>query len=107
MLRALGRTDRDLQRTVKDGLVEAAGPVARDAQDRLSKYVGVGPIVPAARISGVVIQQKARKKTGKRPDFGSLQMTRGLIPAAEHGEAEFVGRVDEALGRLIAREGLS
>lgn len=105
--RALQRVDNGTRRAVLDGLKEAAGPVASDANRRLDRFQGIGPVVARATSSGVFIRQSKRKKTGKRSDFGALQMRDGLIPAAESGEREMVDRVDNALGRLISKERLS
>jgi hypothetical protein len=104
-LRALHTIDRDTKKVVLAGLRAAAVPVAGDANRRLDRYQGIGPITTRASQSGVFIQQSRRKVTGKRADFGALQMRKGLIPAAEGGGEEFVSRVDEALGLLIHAEG--
>lgn len=103
--RALHQVDRETERYVLDGLKEAAVPVSEDANRRLDRYQGIGKITPRASAGGVFIRQSARKKTGKRGDFGALQMRVGLIPAATDGEHEFIDRVDGALGRLISKEG--
>lgn len=105
--RALQQTDKETRKYVLAGMKEAAGPMAGDANRRLDRYQGVGPIVARATNSGVFIRQSRRKVTGKRADFGALQMLKGLIPAAEDGERDLVERVDDALGRLISKERLS
>lgn len=105
--RALKAVDDGAGKAVLDGLKEAANPIAGDANRRLARFQGVGQVVSRATRSGVFIRQSKRKRTGKRPDFGALQMRDGLIPAAEAGERDLVSRVDDALGRLIAKERLS
>jgi hypothetical protein len=105
--RALNRVDKDTRKALLDGLKKAAEPTAQDARSLLSGYTGLATssIQPRAVASGVFITQKAKKKTGTRPDFGALQMRRGLLPAVSDHEDEFRDKVDDALGVLIRREG--
>jgi hypothetical protein len=106
--RALRAIDDGRDKAVRLGLKAAAIPVSADANRRLDRYQSIGPIVPGASLAtaSVFIRQSKRKVTGKRADFGALQMRKGLIPAAREGEAEFTVRVDEAIGFLIHKEGL-
>ena len=107
VIRALNRTDKETKKTLKDALKAAAEPVAADARSLIAKYQGasVSTIQPRVVTSGVYVTQRAKKKTGKRPDFGSLQMRRGLIPALYDHENDIVDGVDHAIGILINREG--
>ena len=100
--RALQKVNKEAAKTVRDALKEATEPVASDARSRLSRYAGasVGTIGPRATNRGVFVTQRARKKTGKRGDFGVLQMQEVLVPALEEHEGEIVERVDDALERL-------
>jgi hypothetical protein len=104
--RALLNVSKSARKVMLAGLAEAARPVSDDANRLLAQYRGVGRIVPRSAVTGVFIRQSKRKVTGKRPDFGSLQMKRGLLPAAAKGEDGFGNRVEAALGVLILREGL-
>ena len=106
-MRALNQVDKGTRKAMLDGLKKAAEPVSQDARSKLSKYNGLdtGSIQPRAVSNGVFITQKRGKKTGTRPDFGSLQMQRGLIPAAYDGQDLFVGRVEDELDDLIRGEG--
>lgn len=105
--RALNQVDKGARKALLDGLKEAADPTAQDARAKLSGYAGLdtGSIQPRAVAGGVYITQKHGKKTGTRPDFGSLQMRQGLLPAAYENQDMFRDKVDDALGRLINREG--
>jgi hypothetical protein len=47
------------------------------------------------RQRGVSVEQSLRKTTGKRPDFGALQMSKALIPALDD-KADEVGHAMEA-----------
>ena len=53
------------------------------------------------RQSGVAVQQSLRKTTGKRPDYGALQMRRALLPALDANEAETMQRIEAALDDVI------
>lgn len=101
-LRALQKVNKDAGKTIRDDLKEAAEPVASTARAKLSRYVGasVGTIGPRASVRGVFVTQRARKVTGRRADFGALQMRRVLIPALEEHEDEVVDAVEDALDRL-------
>lgn len=107
VLRALNQVDRGTRKAVLDGMKEAAAPIAADARSRLSGYRGMstGTIQPRAVASGVFITQKKGKKTGTRPDFGSLQMRQGLLPAAWEAQDDISDHVEDALDTLIERAG--
>lgn len=106
-VRALQRVDKDTKKEMLGALKASAEPVAKDARSLLSRYQGasINTINPRAVTSGVYVTQRARKKTGKRPDFGSLQMRVGLIPALDKHEDDIVESVDHAIGILTNREG--
>jgi hypothetical protein len=107
VLRALNQVDKGTRKSVLDGLKKGAEPVAADARSLLSRYAGLdtGSIQPRAVARGVYITQKRGKKTGLRPDFGSLQMRQGLLPAAYRNQDKIVDAVDGALDKLIGKEG--
>jgi hypothetical protein len=105
--RALDRVNRDAKRSILSGIAEGARPIADDANERLGRYRGIGRITTRSNVSGVFVQQSHRKVTGKRGDFGALQMRRGLIPAAEQEQPHVVASIERALDGLISREGLS
>ena len=50
---------------------------------------------------GIAVRQSLRKTTGKRPDYGALQMRRALLPALDSHEAETMRRLDEALDKVV------
>lgn len=105
VLRALNAVDKDTRKTVLDGLKEAAKPIATDAGSRLSGYQGLSTstIQPRAVGTGVYITQKKAKKTGARPDFGSLQMRQGLLPAVYQAQDDISDQVEHELDKLIGR----
>lgn len=106
-IKALGDVDRGTKRAVFAGLRAAAEPIAADARSKLSGFQGIslGTIKPSARSTGVVVIQRAKKTTGKRADFGALQMRKGLLPALEENEDTVACDVEAAFYVLTKKEG--
>lgn len=104
---AFRRIDGSLVKEVRDALKEAAEPVASSARQKISRYRGasLGTIRPRASGASVFVRQDARKVTGRRGDFGALQMRKGLEPALEENAEEVVSKVDDALGKLAGESG--
>ena len=105
-LRALNKCQRGLHKSMMGGLLEAAEPVTTSWQGKVGKYAGASTstIGPRMTTKSVFVTQKARKRTGKRGDFGSLQMRHGL--AALFEEADNTEKeVEKALDKLTEGEG--
>lgn len=100
--RALAKINRDAQKRVREALMEEARPVSDTAKQKLSRYQGaqIGKISPRARVGVITVEDRARKVSGLRPDFGSLIMARGLEPALDEHEGDVVRGVERALDRL-------
>lgn len=98
---------KDLSKEVREGLRDAAQPVRAEAQSRFS------PISPGSaagyrvvvRQRGVAVEQSRRRTTGKRPDFGRLQLARALFPALDSKQEEVIEGVDKVLGKLANANG--
>lgn len=105
--RALQRVNKGAKVALYKGLRDAATPIAEDARSRLSGYQGIktSSIRPRAGLRGVYITQSAKKTSGLRPDFGSLQMRVGLLPAAYSRQDDIVEKVEEAFILLTKLEG--
>jgi hypothetical protein len=107
---AFRAVDRALAKDFRQELKEAAEPVASAARSKLGRYRGVSmavsPRLQGGSGVGVVVRQNARKVTGRRGDFGGLQMRRAFEPALDEHADEVVDRVDAALGRWINKAGL-
>ena len=101
----LGRVSKESRVVLTAALREAAWPVQSDTTSRISRYREVGPVGISVRAGGVSVEQKAKKVTGKRPDFGALQMVKGFIPALEDNRDETLLGVQYALDALIHKEG--
>lgn len=89
LLSALNAVDRDLAKNLRSELKEAGEVVARDAREKLSSLFpspvrSAAGIVVRVRSAGLVtVEQKYRKTTGKRPDWGVTQMKDAFLPAAD------------------------
>jgi len=105
--RAFRKLSHELSSEFRGEMMEAAEPIARAAREKLSRFAGVSleTIRPVALARGVVVRQDARKVTGKRADFGAIQMTRGFIPAAEENEHRVIEGLEHALDRLTREAG--
>lgn len=96
---AFKKLDRNLPKVVTDGLKDAAVPVADASRQKISRYGGAKLNTIRPRVAGrgsVFVTQGARKVTGLRGDFGSLQMRR-MLEALDENEGEVIRRVEHAL----------
>lgn len=87
--RAFRKMSGELNPALRTALREAAWPVARTVREYEGKWTGasVKTIGPKTTLMGASVTQRARKVTGRRPDFGALQMRQAFIPALEdHAE---------------------
>lgn len=105
--RALNKINRQAAGGFRNELKPAAEPVAATARSRLSRYPGasLSTIGPRSVTAGVFVTQRARKVTGRRPDFGGIVMRVGLLPALDEHADDVVKAVEDALDRLGRREG--
>ena len=102
--RALNNIERkDLGQELK----EAAEPVVSSAKGKVTRFQGSSPGTIRAKRTGlrVFVEQSKAKVTGKRGDFGSLQMRTVLEPALAENETEVFGNVEQALNRWGREEG--
>lgn len=81
-MRAAAQTEPDIEKRIKDAFKEAGEPVRRYAAAAFARYdtrsaAGYKVLV---RQRGVAVVQSLHKVTGLRPDYGSLQMRKALLP---------------------------
>lgn len=108
MHRAFKEYDDDLKRELEDELRAAGTIVAATARARFGYIDARSAAGFKSKTKGfgrVVVQQSRRKKTGKRPDFGSLQMRRALLPALSENEPQVLRHVENMLDRIGRRNG--
>lgn len=104
----LVRAFRNLPKELKRELQKEIRKVAQPAADRarvlargmqLSKKT-ISGIRPGSRLGMAVVRQSRKKSTGKRADFGPLQMGRVLEPAAEQTMPEAAAQLEVMLDRI-------
>lgn len=81
-------------------------PVRDSAQQKIARYTAVGQARVYRRGFRVDVAQSHRRVTGRRGDFGSLQMRTGFIPALREHEAETAEVAEEWIRTVIATTGL-
>jgi hypothetical protein len=105
LMRALKHADTDSRRFARAALRESGETVRRDATERfasVSVRSAAGYKVGVTQKS-VRVYQSLRKTTGKRPDYGALQMRRALLPALAANEEETVKAFEDAIDRIADR----
>ena len=105
-MRALEQVQRGAGKAMLKGLALSAEPVRQDWISRLQRYEGVstGTIGPKVLTKGVLVTQRARKRTGLRGDFGAIQMRHGL-EALFSKQDETLKAVEHFLDDLTREEG--
>lgn len=104
---AFRKVDKKLAAQFGNDLKKAAAPVTDTARAKVTRYHGAKVNTIRARRSGprVFVEQGARKVTGKRGDFGALQMRTVLMPALEERSGEVFDRVEEVLNNYARSAG--
>lgn len=105
-LAALNQIQRGAHKQVLGGLMKAAEPVRSSWVGKLSSYAGAstGTIQPKMTTKSIFVVQNAKKVTGRRGDFGALQMRHGLSALLEH-EDETRKAAEQALDDLTSDAG--
>jgi hypothetical protein len=108
LIKALHEVDRGLEKEVREGLREGGQKVQGAATARFMRYGqktarGFRTVV---RQRGVSVEQSLRKTTGLQPQWGKLQMRKGLLPALEAEQGEVAELVEKRVGGLLHRHGL-
>jgi len=104
LVRAFGQVDKDLKRGLQHELSEAARIVRDDAASgfmHISARSASG-FRPRVRGATAVVEQRYRKTTGLRPDYGSHQMWY-LLKALREKEDAVIARLELMLD-VIGRE---
>ena len=103
LIRASRQVEPNTRREMRRAFREVGELVRSDAAARFSPIDARSAAGYKVRVRqrGVAVQQSLRKTTGKRPDYGALQMRRALLPALTANEAETEQRIEDALDRVI------
>jgi hypothetical protein len=105
LLRACKNAERDSRLYVRHEFRAVGELVRSDAAQRFSSIDARSAAGFKVRVRqrGVSVEQSLRKTTGAHPDYGKLQMRRGLLPALAEKEDEVRARFEEAMGRVADR----
>lgn len=108
LIRDMNAVDRDLSRELRAELKDIADVGARDAAarlERLSPHSASG-IIGRVRSNGLVtVEQKFRKKTGMRPDWGVTQMREAFLPSADKLQHDLGERAEETIDHVARSHG--
>ncbi len=101
---------RGLNKEVDKGLREAAKIVSDEARSLSGSHGfsnrSVTGLRPRTKGFGrAFVEQSRRKTTGKRGDFGVMQMQRVLLPALARKQDDVVKEIDKILGHLAGENG--
>lgn len=93
---------------MREELRKAAEPVRDDATrlflTRITPRTQATRYGISVRRTGVVaVEQRKRRTTGKRPDFGGLQMREALVPSLNNNQAEVLAHLDRAIEKMSQR----
>lgn len=105
---ALKRYDSSLLHELDKELRDAGQVVADSARDRFSSIDARSAAGFRPRVRGfghVVVEQRRKRTTGLRGDFGSLQMRRALLPAVAENRQQVLDHVEGMLDRLGRENG--
>ena len=101
-MRAVARADNESRKRVRTVFREVGEDVRADAQtffDPISSKSAAG-YRTRVRQTGIVVQQSLTKVTGRRPDYGALQMRRALLPALAANAPELDQKMERAMGQV-------
>ena len=106
VIAAFRKIDTDLVKRFGNDLKLAAEPVVKGTKAK-EKWRGasIGTIRAKRAGARVYVEQSAKKVTGKRGDFGALQMRQALIPALDENAAEVFAGVELVLDKYADHAG--
>jgi len=104
---AFRKIDTQLAKQFGDDLKKAAEPVAETSRQKVTRYAGasINTIRARRRGASVFVEQSARKVTGKRGDFGALQMRNVLEPALDENAPQVFTEVERVLNQYASSAG--
>lgn len=106
LLARTDKLDRKTKMMVRDGLRDAAEPIRLSAVRKFSAYDvrTAQNYRTVVRRTGVIrVEQRLGKTTGRRGDFGRLQMRKGLIPAMTEQHAAAMQKVRAVVAKYARR----
>jgi hypothetical protein len=111
-LKATQYAPKDVKKQVRDAFRKTGRAVRDDAERNFSAYgatadarrshsLSADGYRVAVRQTGVDIESSRRKTTGRHPEYGDVQMRRGLIPAARENTPWMVARMELAMEEVV------
>lgn len=103
LLRATDQAGKDTKKLVRSEIRKVAEPVRDEARNLFDEYSSKSASrygISVRKVGTVSVEQRLRRTTGQRPDFGRLQMRKALVPALNEKADEVVEKFDELLNRL-------
>lgn len=100
--RALQKADPELRKQVRATFREVGEIVRVDAAARFGRISAdsAGGFRVRVRQKGVAVEQSKRRVTGKRGDYGRLQMTTALLPALDSKQGRVVDAFEDAIDKV-------
>ena len=97
-LRACFKAEKDSAKLVREQY-RTVGEIVRAEGQKRFEHIDAGSAAGfrvSVRQRGVSVEQRLKRTTGTRPDYGSLQMRLALLPALDAKEEEVVLAFDHA-----------
>ena len=100
--RAFSKVDKALAKDLRTELRQAGDVVRDDATARFGRISArtAADFRTVVRRRGVAVEQRRGRTTGKRPDFGALQLREALEPALDAKQSAVVDQLDGMLDRI-------
>lgn len=100
--RAARRAGKEVNKEVRAAFKEVAEPVRTEAAQRFSLIDArsAAGFVIRVRQKGIAVEQRIKRTTGKRGDYGALQMRRALLPALASNEDDVMKAMDDAIDKV-------
>ena len=102
--RNLGIFDKNARKELRKQLKAIAEPIAVDVRHGVERFGArtVEGVQAGARTGMAVVRQRAKKTTGLRPDFGTLQMDVAFLPALKKNEPAAIRSIEDMLENLAS-----
>ena len=100
LVKAADAADKETKKQVRDRLRQVAEPVRAAAASKLARYDARSASrlgISVRRAGTISVEQRLRRTTGARPQFGSLQMTKALMPALDENADMIERSFEDAL----------
>lgn len=99
-IQAADAVDKQTSRTVRNTLREAVVPVQEAWTRKMAEKFPGRPVkygISVRRTGTVTVEERLRRTTGKRPDWGKQQIRFGGDPALAENEGEIVEKLSRAV----------